>query len=354
MLAQSQSLPPVFNPPKSYYLALGDSITYGYQAVKARAGLPPSAFNTGYVDVFGARLREIQPGITTVNYGCPGESTETFVSGPCIWTAGGRQLHDAFSGSQLQAALSFLRAHPGQVSPITLSLYGNDLPKLLGACTFNGQTDLTCIQTRAPTFITELGQRISGILDQLRLAAPNAEIIVLGAWDPYLDILEFADPLYQALNASLSYVAAANRARFANPFPLFNPQGDAAAEIAALCTLTLLCTQGDSHPSDAGYRALAGLIFDGSQYSRFIAAETNWFRSETRDYGTVATDAAGSLSRRKKMASSETAAPAVSWRLFLLGLGVVPCRTFSSVSIRMRCDAGEYTHSRACTRREGP
>ena len=32
--------------PKQYYLALGDSITYGYQAYKHAAGLPPSAFNT--------------------------------------------------------------------------------------------------------------------------------------------------------------------------------------------------------------------------------------------------------------------------------------------------------------------
>jgi lysophospholipase L1-like esterase len=263
----------MFNPPKNYYLALGDSISYGYQAFKARAGLPPSAFNSGYVDLFGARLREIQPGIVTVNYGCPGESTESFVTGPCIWTEAGQQLHDSFSGSQLEAALAFLRAHPGQVSPITLTLFGNDLPKLLAPCTFNGQIDLTCIAGRAPIFITELGQRISGILDQLRSAAPNAEIIVTGAWDPFLDILAFADPLYQAVNASLAQAAAANRARFADPFPVFNPQGDPAAEVQALCTLTLLCRQGDSHPSDAGYRTLADLVFEASQYGRLYRRE---------------------------------------------------------------------------------
>jgi lysophospholipase L1-like esterase len=179
--AQSQIPPPTFNPPKSYYLALGDSITYGYQALKAQAILPPSAFNPGYVDVFGARLREIQPGITTINYGCPGESTESFVTGPCIWTQVGRQLHDTFSGSQLQAAVAFLRAHPGEVCPITLTLWGNDFPKLLGPCTLNGQIDLTCVRDAAPGFTSELVKRISSILDQLRSAAPNAEIIVTGA-----------------------------------------------------------------------------------------------------------------------------------------------------------------------------
>src|SRR5215831_10457767 len=119
---RAQNPPPVFNPPKGYYLALGDSIAYGFQSFKFAANLPPEAYNTGYVDVFGAQLRQIRPGITTVNYGCPGESTGSFVVGPCVWTATGHQLHDVFTGTQLQAALTFLRAHPGEVSPITLTI----------------------------------------------------------------------------------------------------------------------------------------------------------------------------------------------------------------------------------------
>jgi hypothetical protein len=59
----------------------------------------------------------------------------------------------------------------------------------------------------------------------------------------------------------MAETAAANRARFADPFLLFNPQGDLAAEVQALCRLSLLCTQNDSHPS-AGYQALADVVFD--------------------------------------------------------------------------------------------
>src|SRR5215467_9809985 len=146
----AQNPPPVFNPPKSYYLALRDSIAYGFQSFKFAANLPPAAYNTGYVDVFGARLRQIWPGITPVNFGCPGESTETFIGGHCIWTETGHELHDAFSGSQLQAAIVFLEAHPGQVSPITLTLWGNDFPKLLDPCTANGLISPACIQASAP------------------------------------------------------------------------------------------------------------------------------------------------------------------------------------------------------------
>src|SRR5215472_15950478 len=111
--AHSQGPPPTFDPPKSYYLSLGDSLAYGFQSFKFAEGLPPSAYNTGYTDVFAARLQQIRPGIITVNYGCPGESTESFIStnppsDGCIWTRAGHQLHDSYSGSQLQAALTFL------------------------------------------------------------------------------------------------------------------------------------------------------------------------------------------------------------------------------------------------------
>ena len=68
-------------PPQAYYLALGDSIAYGVQPPKASAGLPPSGFDTGYVDFFAARLRALAPKIRVVNYGCPGESTKTFIAG---------------------------------------------------------------------------------------------------------------------------------------------------------------------------------------------------------------------------------------------------------------------------------
>src|SRR5215475_4710606 len=103
--------------PKSYYFALGDSIAYGIQPGKVDRGLPPSGYRTGYVDVFAARLRPLSPTIRVVNCGCP-------------WVAAGRKLHDPYSGSQQKAALAFLAAHRGQVSPITITLFGNDVDPL--------------------------------------------------------------------------------------------------------------------------------------------------------------------------------------------------------------------------------
>jgi lysophospholipase L1-like esterase len=253
-----------FNPPKSYYLALGDSVTFGFQSAKWFPGAAPTMFDTGYVDVFAARLRLIRPGITTVNYGCPGESTESFLTGPCLVKAAGLLLHDDYVGAQVEAAMAFLRSHPGDVSPITLTLWGNDVRIFTESCA----GDIDCIQNGAPAVIARFAANLATILHQLRAAAPDAEIIVTGAWSTFIGAFDVADPLIMALNDEIARTVTSQRARFADVFPVFNPQGDPVAETAAICALTLLCTQGDSHPSDAGYHAISDAVFDVSGYAR--------------------------------------------------------------------------------------
>ncbi|MEO8346370.1 MAG: SGNH/GDSL hydrolase family protein [Betaproteobacteria bacterium] len=255
---------PTFDPPKRYYLALGDSVTYGYQA--SAFNLPPSAVSTGYVDDFGATLRQLRPRISTVNFGCPGETMASFVTGTCPWTANGHQLHDNFVGSQLEAALIFLRTHHGKVSPITLTLWGNDVAAFVNSCS----GDPTCIQNGAPAFVEQFSMNLSAILQSLRVVAPRAEIIVTGGWDSFIGSFNLGDPLFEALNESMEIVAAEHRVRFADPFPVFNPQGDVNAETQAMCLLTLLCTTGDSHPSDTGYKALADIVFEASDYADLL------------------------------------------------------------------------------------
>jgi lysophospholipase L1-like esterase len=251
-----------FNPPKSYYLALGDSITYGVQNAKLAAGLPPAAF-AGYAGPFADRLRVLRPEITVVNYGCPGESTSTFIAGSCLGKLVGNPLHDDYEGSQLDAATAFLDAHPGQVSPITLHLFGNDLREFIATCGGNFE----CIRARAPTAIAEFAARLGTILEQIRTSAPEAEIIVIGAWNSRVDFLAESDPLIQALNGAIATVASQERAILADVVPSFNPDGSG-PRIAAICSLTLLCSDLDTHPSDAGYLRIAEIVFDASGYAR--------------------------------------------------------------------------------------
>src|SRR3989440_11923399 len=195
---------PVSSAPQSYYLALGDSIAYGFQPAKAKAGLPPSRFNTGYVDVFAVRLRTIAPKIRIVNYGCPGESTKTFIHGGCSGRRDVKGLHDAFKGAQLDAALAFLRAHRGQVSPITLSLFGNDLFELLDACKGN----FACARARAPRAFAQFASRLTSILKRLRAASPKAEIILTGGWNFHVANLPPTGPRLRSGHATIGRVAA--------------------------------------------------------------------------------------------------------------------------------------------------
>jgi lysophospholipase L1-like esterase len=241
--------------PQSYYLALGDSMTYGFQPDKANPETPPSAFDTGYVDVFAARLRKLSPKIQVVNYGCPGETTVTFTRGGCPWLGEGQKLHDAFRGSQLEAALSVLRAHPGEVSPITLALWGNDV------------LPLSQKGKRAPAAIASVASRLTTILRRLRAAAPDAEIVAIGAWNPEADQLKQAQPLYSSLDAAIARAAAASRAHVANMFAVFSPPGNVRTQRARLCALSFICSKGDPHPTDAGYRAMAGAFMAASGYA---------------------------------------------------------------------------------------
>lgn len=253
-----------FNPPKRYYLALGDSLAFGFQFVTFNANfpsVPASLFSTGYVDGLSGMLREIRPEIDTVNYGCPGETTDTFIDGDCLYTASGFPLHDPHDGAQLPAALAFLRAHRGKVSPITINLGTNDLNALSALC----GDDVSCYFANAPAVLGRIAANLHHILSRLRAAAPDAEIITF----THYDVASLADPrlaqLNQAFNAAVVATAAASSVRVADVYGAFN----GGPQPATLCALTFVCTPlQDSHPTDAGYEVIARQIWDASGYDR--------------------------------------------------------------------------------------
>jgi lysophospholipase L1-like esterase len=256
-------------PPKDYYLALGDSLAYGYQQAKFNAEYPsvnPASFNTGYVDDFTSVLTALSPGIRTINDGCPGETTDSFINGgprpgycatgngwPSVW------LHHPYQGSQLSDAVAFLKAHSRQTSPVTIDIGANDLLYVLHVvCAGNP----ACIQANAPAAIHHIATNLATILAPLRGAAPTTEIIVIGLYDPLFTI-QGADALIENdYNPTMAGVAAQYGARFADPFPAINYN-----EPTSVCTLTAICTQlQDIHPTDPGYQAMAQVIVDASGY----------------------------------------------------------------------------------------
>jgi lysophospholipase L1-like esterase len=261
--------PPVAGRPTPHtsptYLALGDSLAFGYSEAKFDSLLPEepaSAYDTGYVDDFGKLLGLFEPGVQTVNDGCPGETTESFIKGPCEYGLH-YPLHHPYSGSQLADALSYLMSHPGAVTPITIDIGANDaLGVIEGVC----KLEAKCIQEQAPALFVHVGTNLALILGQLRAAAPTAQIIVLGLYNPFGESIGGGDALTAKLNEVMAADAAGVGARFADPLPVFNPPG--ALEQPTLCTLTNICTPlKDIHPTDLGYAVLGGLVF--GQYLRF-------------------------------------------------------------------------------------
>jgi len=235
--------------PGHYYLALGDSLAYGFQEAKfnaevAAGHVDAATFNTGYVDDFAAKLRTVQDRISTVNFGCPGETTASYFVG-CTWHESGLPLHNTYAGSQEAAALAFLKRHRHQVGVITLDNGANDTTPCLTS------PDPACF----PTALANVATNLNRALRELRHAAPHAEIIVMQYYDPFALIAPSSLATTQALNNAIGTAAAANGAKVADAFTPFNL---APPQPATLCALTLFCTAlHDIHASDAGYAVIA-------------------------------------------------------------------------------------------------
>src|SRR6266702_4601141 len=117
-LAASHSQGPPFHlvGPKQHYLALGDSLAFGVQ--------PNGDFTHGYVDDL-FKILQSEGTKDHLNLGCPGATSTTFI-------IGGICSYPPPFASQLAAAVAFLQANAGKVSPVTLDIGANDvLPDLV-------------------------------------------------------------------------------------------------------------------------------------------------------------------------------------------------------------------------------
>src|SRR2546429_3715396 len=95
---------------RTEYLALGDSLAFGFQ--------PSGVFDKGYVQQLYGSLHAQQPSLKLTNLGCPGQTSRSLVAGgKCPYPGG---------VSQLEAALTFLRAHRHQVRLVTIDIGGHD------------------------------------------------------------------------------------------------------------------------------------------------------------------------------------------------------------------------------------
>jgi lysophospholipase L1-like esterase len=241
-----------------YYLALGDSLAIGIQP-DANGDYVPTA--QGYVDDLYAFLHARFPALQLAKLGCSGETTAMMYSGqgsPCYPPPG---------KSQLGQALDFLATH--RVALITIDIGADDLLRCFTAQPV--QVAQTCIATAlqmAPGYL-------AGILSQLHTAAPDALIVGMNYYDPFLAAW-LSGPTGQALaglsldivtrfNIELAMIYRVHRVPMADVAATFRIDDASPRITAPNITLALAWTwmsaqppRGpDVHPNAFGYLAIA-------------------------------------------------------------------------------------------------
>jgi lysophospholipase L1-like esterase len=244
--------------PKQHYLALGDSLAYGFQPCLLTS--PPTCSNTeGYVyDLFTTLKSEGTKDVTDL--GCPSETSTTFITGvdsKCFNSA----------SSQLATAVTFLQAHPGKVSPVTLDIGASDFVPNDFIVSPTGCT----VSSTFSTDLATLDANLKFILLQLKDAMTvdgrvTGSIVMMNYYDPLQNVCQTSPQFiqdFQTFNTDL----ASDASGFATIVDVFTAFGSANTPYTAnlkLCALTwftLGCPNipqtNDIHPNNTGYSVIA-------------------------------------------------------------------------------------------------
>jgi len=156
------------------YLALGDSVAFGYD--------PLVDLNATEVTGYPEMLAE-KRGLVVTNLACPGEATGGFVSptgadNHCRENREQYPLHVAYDGTQLAAAVDYLRGHTPEL--VTIDIGANDIYLLDHIC----NRDLACIAENLVSTITAYRNNLDFIFAQLRKVY-DGPLVAMTIYNPY-------------------------------------------------------------------------------------------------------------------------------------------------------------------------
>lgn len=290
------------------YVAMGDSISYGYSQQKfeenEKTGENPAAFEGGFVNLLTKKLasQEKKAGnaLTSINVSCPGEVSDGLIgtnpaiggggtgkngeasdASPCLWhNAEGLPRHFEYgSVSQLEAAIGITTGAIGSgalgsTKYITTQIGSNDELAVVAACesakyeeerAFAGGLD-ECLLVEAGESGTRPGAAkeapyyekglfhhiIANTGDEigvLRAEGYTGIVGVLGFYNPQAIVLPGSDTLQLKLNeafeAEISGGAFGPGVVYADPMSKINPQKKTATEQKAICKYTEYCNEHD-------------------------------------------------------------------------------------------------------------
>lgn len=258
--------------PPANYLSIGDSYAQGYQP-KVGDEHPP--FTDGYAYLLPDLAKAKGYDLKLVNFGCGGATVSSLAQADGCNEGGrspGGPLYE--DESQLDAALAYLRAHPGSVELITVSIGGNDLT----SCATNSDP-VRCVGDA----VGRLDEQLDPVLRELREAAgPETTIVgltypdvILGAYlrDSTKNLAELSVVAFeQIINPMLKKSYEGVGGVFVDItkgtdayVPLdqttdLSPYGEIPLAVARVCELTWFCERTDIHPKSEGYERIAELI----------------------------------------------------------------------------------------------
>ena len=257
---------------RQYYLALGDSLSAGAQP-NSRGAL--ASTTAGYPFQLDALLRQHGRDLSLDDLGCSGETTWTLAHGGVCRYSG-----EPGTGTQLRAALDFLRAHPGHVPLITIDIGVNDLRSCYGISSAAAGTG--CVTP----LISGMSTTLTSVLKALHAADPSATITGMTYYVPYLAAWLSGSAgrahaavqvsLAEQLNAALTADYKAAGARTGDVFGAFR-SGDLTGEttlpghgsvpvaVARVCQWTWMCAappKGPNvHANKTGYGVIAKALY---------------------------------------------------------------------------------------------
>jgi lysophospholipase L1-like esterase len=246
--------PALADDPKGY-LALGDSLAFGFNPLVMPVNL--SKYH-GYPEIIANAIHR-----KLANASCFGETSSHFLNlgapdlGCQAWRAA-YPLFVSYHGTQMDYAVQYLSDHR-KTELVTIDIGINDLGLLLQSCAGN----ISCGLAGLPAVLATYQANLVTIYESIRLTGYDGPIIaVTGYAVNYSDPVEV--PAITALNSILSSVTTAFGGKIADAFTAF--------EVAALPFNGDVCQTGlliklpnntcDTHPSAAGQGLLAKLVLN--------------------------------------------------------------------------------------------
>jgi len=264
------------------YLALGDSVAFGYIRDAGFAYVNAENF-VGYPDYVAAALS-----FTETSAACPGEATTGFLSptgadNGCRTFRASYPLHVAYTSTQLAFATDFLNANP-TTQLVTIAIGANDVVLLTTGCATNPDPP-ACVRDGLPGVLATTGANVETILSALHATGFHGVLMVVTYYS-----LDYTDPagtaIIEQLNQAITVHAQANGAVVADVFGAVQAAAST-ADGGKTCHAGLLNVDPrdqstcDAHPGQSGQKLIARTI--ESAYATAITSTT------TTDAGAGAT-----------------------------------------------------------------